>query len=638
LVEIILNFIENKYEPIMKILKPFYLLIVIAVLLLQCAPNEKSDRTDPGVPEWANEAIWYQIFVERFRNGDTSNDPVYESIQGTFPHEEIDNWTTTPWTHQWGKLDSWANSLSNPLHAINARRYGGDLQGVLDKMDYIEALGVNTIYFNPLNDAPSLHKYDAANYRHIDRHFGPTPDRDVEIMQQETPDDPATWQWTGADSLFLEVVKEFHKRNIRVVLDYSWNHTGMNFWAFKDVMKNGENSKYADWYEIESFDDPATKENEFHYKGWAGVSELPEFKRTITNEKPKYPIGYLEGNLDSEALKQHIFNVSQRWLDPNGDGDPSDGIDGFRLDVAAEIPMGFWNEYRDVVKGINPDAILIGEVWWEEWPDRLLDPRPWLIDGFDATMNYRWYREARKYFAQLHGGMKPSEFIQGLNALDEGLDKKNIAAMMNMSASHDSPRISTSLYNKGKYKVMGENYKADKPDAATRQIQKMLLMHQFTYVGGPQIWAGDELGMWGADDPHTRKPLIWDDYEFEAEDIHPIRGKQDKVDKVEADKELHKFYTKLCHLRSSRQELLEGALNFVLVDDENSLLAYSRFLEDTETISVFNLSEKEQVVSIPTKTSGLFKAVFDPGMEFAATSNQLEIKIPAGKGMILISL
>ncbi len=162
----------------------------------------------------------------------------------------------------------------------NCRRYGGDLQGVLDKIDYLDSLGVNAIYFNPMNDAPSLHKYDARHWRHIDRNFGRIRPKDLETIANENPQDASTWQFTEADKLFLKVIEEFHKRGIKVILDYSWNHTGETFWAWKDLVKNQAESKFKDWYWVGSFDNPKTEENEFEYHGWFGVSSLPEIKET----------------------------------------------------------------------------------------------------------------------------------------------------------------------------------------------------------------------------------------------------------------------------------------------------------------------------------------------------------------------
>ena len=163
---------------------------------------------------------------------------------------------------------------------MQARRYGGDIQGLLDRLDYLKELGVTALYINPINDAPSLHKYDARNYRHIDRNFGPDPDGDAAIMAEENPVDPDTWQWTSSDRLFLELVAAVHERGMRIILDYSWNHTGITFWAWKDILENQAASPYADWYEIVQFDDPDTEENEFEYQGWAGVSTLPNLKKS----------------------------------------------------------------------------------------------------------------------------------------------------------------------------------------------------------------------------------------------------------------------------------------------------------------------------------------------------------------------
>ena len=168
---------------------------------------------------------------------------------------------------------------------LQLRRYGGDLQGVLNKLDYLKELGITAIYFNPLNDAPSLHKYDARNFRHIDVTFGPDPRGDMEIIASEIPDDPTTWKWTAADKMFLQVIEEAHKRNIKVVLDYSWNHTGVEFWAWKDVVKNQEQSKYKDWYIINSFDDPATEENEFNYEGVAEYTKPSCFEKSWCNRR-----------------------------------------------------------------------------------------------------------------------------------------------------------------------------------------------------------------------------------------------------------------------------------------------------------------------------------------------------------------
>ena len=207
-----------------------------------------------------------------------------------------------------------------------------------------------------------------------------------------------------------------------------------------------------------------------------------------------------EGNLHSESLKKHIFDVTRRWLDPNGDGNPSDGVDGFRLDVAGEIPMGFWREYRKVVRSVNPEAYLIGEIWWLEWPDKLMNPKVFLDgDQFDAIMNYRWYRIARGFFGQAEPVLTPTGFVMEIDRINRGIKKENLQVMMNVTSTHDSPRLSTSLFNKtmDKYKAKpsdNPDYKINKPDMLTRKEQILVLIHQFTFLGAPQIWNGEEVG------------------------------------------------------------------------------------------------------------------------------------------------
>lgn len=610
--------------------------------------NIHTEQSFNDVPEWSKSAIWYQIFIERFRNGDFSNDPTSEDINGAYPGFVPENWKTSEWTSDWYKHDDYFKDvlskkdkrgfeISNFNQLVQLRRYGGDLQGVMEKMNYIDELGVNAIYFNPLNDAPSLHKYDARNWRHIDPTLGPNPKHDKEIIASENPIDPSTWKFTTADSLFLRIIDEFHKRGIKVILDYSWNHTGKTFWAFQDIMKKGKDSEFSDWFWIEQYDDPNTPENEFNYQGWLNIPDLPEIKETVRHIIP--PVKSFEGDIFSEQVKEHIFNITMRWLDPNGDGNSNDGVDGFRLDVAAEVPLGFWRDYREVVRSVNPDAYLIGEVWWEDFPDKLLDPKPFLEgDVFDAVMNYRWYRSARHFFNQSPNKIKVSEFIDSLNSYVSNLRKQNQYSMMNLTSSHDVPRVSTSLYNRNKYKynasaLADSNYKINKPDEKTYETLNMILVHQFTYVGAPHIWAGDEMGMWGSDDPDTRKPLIWNDMEFEDETHHPLNIKR-PVDKVRFNFELNEFYKMLIKIYKENSELALGDLQFLVVDDENEVLAYTRFMDNYETIAVFNTSESKKEIEFSVKHSGVYKNLLD-NEKLISNNNKLKIILPARKSAII---
>lgn len=622
------------------------------IIGLQGCTDQKTTSTTAfqDTPQWSKEAIWYQIFVERFRNGDISNDPTSNDIIGSYPGTVPDDWKITPWTQDWyrpdpyftnleGVTDFFGNELTYFGQKAQLRRYGGDLQGVLDKMDYIESLGVTAIYFNPLNDAPSLHKYDARNWHHIDRNFGPTPIQDAELIASENPLDPTTWKFTGADKLFLEVIEEFHKRNIKVILDFSWNHTGIEFWAWKDILEKGRNSKYSDWYWIDSFDDPVTEKNEFNYKGWAGVFSLPEIKETVRQDH-SISVEVFEGDIANEVAKQHIFDVTKRWLDPNGDRDPSDGVDGFRLDVAAEVPLGFWREYREVVRGINPDAYLLGEIWWEQFPDKLLDPEP-LVRGdiFDAPMNYRWYRSTRHFFNQAPDKITVREYVDSLESYSSNLRPQSNYAMMNLTSSHDVPRFSTSIYNKNKYKFQAKPddnpaYKIDKPDTKTFETMKLILVQQFTYIGAPHIWAGDEMGMWGADDPSTRKPLIWPDYEFEPESTHP-NGLERPVNEVRFNKEWFGFYQTLIQTRKKYPVLSSGELEYLIIDNENELLAYSRFDKKSEVIALFNSGNSEKTVVLTSKHTAKYSEILN-NLEIQPSGKNLTVKIPARTAGILV--
>jgi len=625
----------------------FLVFIPAFFLMFSCQSGENhSKQGEPlsaeqlkKVPEWSKNAIWYQIFVERFRNGDTTNDPTPADLAGAYPDTIPPDWKITPWGQQWYKPDSWFVEVSSPnfWDRLQLRRYGGDLQGVLDELDYIQSLGITAIFFNPLNDAPSLHKYDPRCWRHIDRNFGPDPAADKTLIATEEPDNPSTWKFTSADSLFLKIVNECHLRGIKVILDYSWNHTGMDFWVLNDIRKHGKDSKFVDWYDIKSFDNPQTPEDELKYKGWYGIKYLPEIKKAIIGQDSVFPF---QGNFYSQSVKKHIFSVAQRWLDPNGDGNPSDGIDGYRLDVAAEIPLGFWPEFRQAVRSVNPNAYLVGEVWWQKWPDQLMDPRPFLQgDKFDAIMNYRWYRPARQFFVGAPFPISPSAFKDSLIESLRDINPDNARAMMNLTSSHDSPRTSTSLYNRGKYKYHTKpyenpDYKIDKPDAETRRIQKMLLVHQYTFIGAPHIWNGDEMGMWGADDPDTRKPLIWPDITYEYETLHPS-GLPRKTDKVEQDTALIGFYRQLITIRKSHPALMDGSLEFQVVDDAHQTLVYCRKNTNDKIWAAFNLSKQPQEITIPVTESGELKNELRPNEVYQVTNQAVKIKLEPQSAIIL---
>ncbi|MEO0587529.1 MAG: alpha-amylase family glycosyl hydrolase, partial [Planctomycetota bacterium] len=350
---------------------------------------------DVETPDWARDAVWYQIFAERFRNGDPSNDP------GDAEYE-----TLLPWTSDWWKTHTQHGEVAGDENFYEGqgnvwrRRYGGDIQGVMDKLDYLRELGINAIYFNPVFEAESMHKYDASDFRHIDDTFGVKGEWPV---ASET-DDPATWTWTASDRLFLDFLKQAKAKGFKVIIDGVFNHVGQRHYAFQDVLKNGRNSPYADWFAITDWGNPANHGKPETY-GQPGGIQWKAWDQ---------PNGALPTFAQDESLglapgpRQHIFDITSRWMDPNGDGDPSDGIDGWRLDVPGDIPHPFWIDWRVHVKSINPDAYISGEIWGMA--------QPWLQgDQFDAVMNYQFSMPALDFFADQRDATLPSEFAQRLS-------------------------------------------------------------------------------------------------------------------------------------------------------------------------------------------------------------------------------
>jgi cyclomaltodextrinase len=579
-----------------------YKALLLSLLICVNIYGQKKSSSFSAPPTWAKSAIWYELFVERFYNGDPSNDPQASDINIPAQAEAPHGWTTTSWTSDWYQQEPWSKQTGKPLpETITFRRYGGDLEGVLQKLDYLKDLGVNALYFRPLNDAPSLHKYDARSYHHIDVNFGPDPEGDKKIIAAEKPWDPSTWKWTSADKLFLKVIEEAHARGMKVVLDYSWNHTGIMFWAFQDILKNQEKAASKNWYAIKSFDNPATTENEFAYDGWLGIQSLPEIKK-VDVTSPRV-IGHpYEGDINPEA-KKHIYDVTRRWLSPNGDR--SKGIDGYRMDVADHIGLKFWREFRTVVRSIKSDAYIVGEIWWEKWPDELMNPKPYTSgDVFDAIMFYQIYRPARYFFAKTSFEINAAQFKDSLMFQWNRLSPQTNYAMMNVSSTADAPRLLSDFYNPGKYKFSAKptddpTYKTGKPDADTYRRLRLYLVHAFTNIGAPHIYNGEEMGMWGGDDPEDRKPLWWKEFSFDSETRTNYQATSKTYDSVEFNQEHFDFYRKLTSIRKNNPVLSSGKIKFLLSRDK--MLGYSRFDSKSELLIFFNVDEKKQKYVLPSK-------------------------------------
>ncbi len=581
------------------------------------------------VPEWAKKVVWYQIFPERFRNGDKSNDPTIETLKGSWPHDHTSDWEVHPWTSDWYELQPYEKNNGKDIwFNIQRRRYGGDLQGIIDKLDYLKDLGVGAIYLNPVFEAPSMHKYDGATYHHIDPNFGPDPEDDRKIIQSEIPHDPKTWVWTSADKLFLQLVKEVHKRGMRIIIDGVFNHMGINSWAFKDVLEKQEKSLYKNWFSITSWDD-SVNGTKFKYNGWFGVKELPEIKQ--------------DENGAVEEPRKYIFDITNRWMDPDGNGNIDDGIDGWRLDVAFCIKHGFWKDWRKHVKSINPEAYIVAEI-----VDKIEVNQPYLEgDEFDAVMNYNYMFASMEYFFDNKTRIKTSEFEKLLEDLRKGFPDCVSYVMQNLLGSHDSQRMASYLVNKDKYKVREwgknfDNFKGSNPKYDTRkptdeeyEIIKLALIFQMTYIGAPYIYYGDEAGMWGANDPDCRKPMVWADLDYSDEKNLPDQKQKSKADKVLFNKDLFEHYKKLIAIHNEYEVLQTGNYKTLLTNDEKELFAFERYNDKDQVISIVNNSTEPQTIEIDVKHKEYFKDLLN-GNIIEVKNGKISFELKAKWGAILL--
>jgi glycosidase len=402
-------------------------------------------RADYRVPEWARDAVFYYIFPERFRNGDRRNDP--KPGPGTFHDKSVEvhrNWLDKPWMPRSG-------DGSDDLYGNDF--FGGDLAGIIARLDYIAALGANTLYLTPIFEAASNHKYDAADYRHIDPHF-------------------------GSDKDFERLAREARKRGIRIVLDTSLNHSGSDSIYFDrwakypglgafDGAKIQPDSPYADWYHF----DPTQTDPDRQYRGWVGARDLPELNKA----SPSYR-QFAFGAPDS------IMNL---WLDR--------GAAGWRMDVAPWVPDDFWREWRAAVKQHRADALTVAETQFEA-------AKYFLGDEFDSTMNYI-FRNAVEAYAN---GASARIVYSNIELMRENYPPQAFYALMNLLSTHDSARA---LFDFG--------FRDDKADAATIKLAKQRLrlaaFFQMVFPGAPAVLYGDEAGVTGGDDPYNRVTYPWAD-------------------------------------------------------------------------------------------------------------------------------
>ncbi len=410
------------------------------------------------VPSWVQEGIFYQIFPDRFCNGDSTNDqdfkePYYKGLTELPPGGKFNGeyfHLVKDWTNIKGLQKSPYRTDGRPdLYSF----YGGDIQGVMDHLAYLKALGITIIYFNPLNEGKSNHKYDPVDYLSIDPHFA----------------DEAT---------FKAFVKAAHKAGIRIIVDMAFNHTGDCHFAFVDTKLKGPDSKYWDWYEWHEWPLPegGCATPCFFYDCWWDYPLHPnlnyDLSRPNAEENDIHDVTKAQPN---HEVVEYILSVAEYWL---GELD----IDGFRLDVPNEVPFWFWAQFRQVVEKVKPDAFLIGEIWG--------NAMPWLgPECFHSTMNYKYFRDPVLKFI----GRGEGDALEFDQTLTTGRNLYPLAAtlsMMNLMGSHDTERF---IHQAG---------------GDTRRL-KLAALFSMTYPGVPHIYYGDEVGLDGGKDPDNRRPFPW---------------------------------------------------------------------------------------------------------------------------------
>ncbi|MCB1183210.1 hypothetical protein KDM41_07240, partial [bacterium] len=408
-------------------------------------------------PDWAKDGIIYQIFPERFANGDKGNDPDFSEPMYEGARElPAGGKTNNEYFHL---VDDWydVSGLVRSPYRTDGKPdyysyYGGDIAGIRQKLDYLVDLGITVIYFNPLNYGMSNHKYDPIDYLEIDPRFA-------------TPEE------------FKAFVKDCHDRGIRIVVDVAFNHTGNWHFAFRDAVENGRSSRYWNWYEFHKWPLPSARDFNAsdYYDCWWGFGLHPnlnyDLKLSNANENN---IGEIENATPNMDVVNYVLKTADRWL---GEYD----IDGFRLDVPNEVPFWFWKLWREHCDSIKDDVWLVGEIWGNA--GRWVGPH-----CFDSTMNYKFFRDpVMDFFGK--GSIDAATFDARLSPGRFQYPPQSVAVMMNLMDSHDTIRFLTSAGD----------------------VRKLMLgaMFGMSYVGMPHIWYGNEVGMTGGKDPDCRRPFDW---------------------------------------------------------------------------------------------------------------------------------
>lgn len=519
----------------------------------------------PGfsTPDWAKGAVMYQIFTDRFYNGDKSNDVETNEYYYIGDYSQrVTNWDKYP-----------ANMGVREF-------YGGDLQGVMDKLDYLQDLGVEVVYFNPLFVSPSNHKYDIQDYDYIDPHYGKIVDDGGEVLPNGVTDNSQATKYkkrtTGlknleaSNELFIQLVEELHRRGMKVILDGVFNHCGsFNKWMDRERIYEGEedyepgayvsaDSPYRSYFRFFK-EGPENWPYNGNYDGWWGHDTLPKLNYE-----------------DSVKLENYILYIGRKWVSPPYN------VDGWRLDVAADLGRSneynheFWQKFRRAVKDANPNALILAEHYG--------DPSDWLKgDEWDTVMNYDAFMEPVTWF--LTGLEKHSDeareellgnidnFIGSMAHHMSNMLTPSLQVAMNELSNHDHSRFLTRTNHMvGRVEHLG-------PEAANEYVNKAVMREavvmQMTWVGAPTVYYGDEAGVCGFTDPDNRRTYPW--------------GHEDQ--------ELIAFHKEAIRIHKEHPALKTGSLK--ILGGEENILSYARFKGHDRIIVVINNRSERAEVKVP---------------------------------------
>ncbi len=519
----------------------------------------------PGfsTPDWAKGAVMYQIFTDRFYNGDKSNDVETNEYYYIGDYSQrVTNWDKYP-----------ANMGVREF-------YGGDLQGVMDKLDYLQDLGVEVVYFNPLFVSPSNHKYDIQDYDYIDPHYGKIVDDGGEVLPNGVTDNSQATKYkkrtTGlknleaSNELFIKLVEELHRREMKVILDGVFNHCGsFNKWMDRERIYEGEedyepgayvsaDSPYRSYFRFFK-EGPENWPYNGNYDGWWGHDTLPKLNYE-----------------DSVKLENYILYIGRKWVSPPYN------VDGWRLDVAADLGRSneynheFWQKFRRAVKDANPNALILAEHYG--------DPSDWLKgDEWDTVMNYDAFMEPVTWF--LTGMEKHSDeareellgnidnFIGSMAHHMSNMLTPSLQVAMNELSNHDHSRFLTRTNHMvGRVEHLG-------PEAANEYVNKAVMREavvmQMTWVGAPTVYYGDEAGVCGFTDPDNRRTYPW--------------GHEDQ--------ELIAFHKEAIRIHKEHPALKTGSLK--ILGGEENILSYARFKGHDRIIVVINNRSERAEVKVP---------------------------------------